>query len=167
MTVVTAMLIFLLFVFAPIHVRAETTLYLSDLSARVQVAFGHIRVFNETLVLQGKMLHCNGTINADVDLNTLDRKSSMDLFKCITVDKFFVTFNNNICNVPMLVFTLQNAIISLVTATLCNMYHCQFCAQCMPTITASQIKLRVLANFSVAELSFCLLKQGVRKWIRK
>lgn len=167
MIVVTATLILLTLMFAPIYVRAEVTFKPSDLAANVKVRFGPIRVFDEQIVVKGKNLLCNGTVDADVDVTTLDGKSGVDLLKCVTVDKLFVTVSNNICNVSMLAIAVENAIIAFTVATVCNLLHCQVCAQCLPTSDVSQIKVRTLASFSVAELSFCLLKQGVRKWIRK
>ena len=168
MIVVTAMLLFVTLIFAPIRFRVDLFLYLQKLAASFSVNVGALRVFDEDVSLSGKNLHCSGTISTDVDLTTIDRKGGIDLLKCITVDKLCVSLQNNILNVSMFYVALENALMALVTATLCNLFHCQFYTQVVGTMEESRVQMQVAASTSVAELSFCLLKQGARQWkIRK
>ncbi|MCH5152960.1 MAG: hypothetical protein J1F68_03255 [Clostridiales bacterium] len=168
MIVVTAMLLFVTLIFAPIRFRVDLFLYLQKLAAAFTVNVGVFRVFDEDVALHGKYLRCNGTISTDVDLTTVDRKNGIDLLKCVTIDKLCVSLQNNILNVSMFYVALQNAIMALVTATLCNLFHCQFYTQVEGTMEESKVQMQVVASTSVAELSFCLLKQGARQWkIRK
>ena len=164
MIVVTAMLLFVTLIFAPIHFRVDLFLYLQKLAANFSINVGALRVFDENVSLRGKYLCCNGTVSTDVDLTTIDKQGGIDLLKCITVDKLCVSLQNNILNVSMYYVALENAIMALVTATLCNLFHCQFYTQVVGTLEESRVRMRVVASTSVAELSFCLLKQGARQW---
>ena len=164
MIVITAMLIFVTLIFSPIHFRIDATAYLQRLAANFTVNVGALRVFDENVSLSGKYLQCNGTISTDVDMTTVDRKGGIDLLKCITVDKLCVSLQNNIFNVSMFYVALQNAIMALITATVCNMFHCQLYTQVVGTIEQSNVRMQVVASTSVAELSLCLAKQGVRRW---
>lgn len=168
MIVVTAMLLFAMLIFAPIRFRVDGFIYLQRLSVDISAKVGVFGVFDENVSLRGKYLHCEGTVAADVDLQTMDKQSHIDLLKCITVDKLCMALYNNILNVSMYYVAMENAVLALVTATLCNLFHCQFYTQVLGTLEESMIHVEVVASTSVAELSFCLAKQGVRQWkIRK
>ena len=168
MIVVTAILVFVTLAFAPIRFSVDAFAYLQDLSATFNVRIGVLKVFNERVNLRGKYLHCEGTVTTDVDISTVDRKSSIDLMKCITIDKLCVSLQNNVLNVSAFYIAMENALMALVTATFCNLYHCQLYTQVVGTLDKSRIQFQTVASTSVAELSFSLLKQGVRQWkIRK
>ena len=164
MIVVTAMLLFAMLLFAPIRFRVDVILYLQYLSAHISAKVGVLRVFDEEVSIRGKNLHCEGTVSTDVDLQSMDRQNGVDLLKCITVDKLCLALYNNVVNVSMFYVAIENAVAALSTATLCNLFHCQFYTQVLGTLDESRIHLEVVANTSVAELSFCLAKQGVRQW---
>lgn len=164
MIVVTAMLLFVLLMFAPIRFRVDLDLYLQRLCADIKAKVGVLTVFNEQISLVGKYLHCEGTVSTDVDLQSVDRQNGIDLLQCITIDKMCFALYNNILSVSPFYFAIENAVVALATATLCNLYHCQFYTQVLGTVEESKIRAQVVASTSVAELSFCLVKQGVRQW---
>lgn len=164
MIVVTAMLVFVMLIFAPIRLRIDVFLYLHKLSATIWAKSMAVRVFDENISLQGKYLHCEGTVATDVDLSKVNKKNGIDLMKCITVDKLCVSLQNNIISVSTFALALQNAVAALATATLCNLFHCQFYTQIVGCMDESKVHAEVVASANVAELSFCLLKQGVEQW---
>lgn len=167
MIVVTAMLIFATLFFAPIRFRVDAFVYLQRLSASFAVKIGVVTVFDEDVFLAGKYLRCSGTVKTEVDVTTVNRKNGVDLLKCITLDKLCLSLQNNILNVSMFYIALQNAFVALVTATLCKMFHCQFYNQVVGTLNESRVKMQVCASTSVAAVSICLVKQGVRQWITR
>ena len=168
MIVVTAILVFVMLVFAPLRFNVSAFAYLQDLSATLDVRIGVLKVFHEQVSLRGKYLHCEGTVTTDVEITSVDRKSSIDLMKCITIERLCVTLQNNVLNVSTFYVAIENALMALITATVCNVYHCQFYTRVVGTLNKSRIQLQTVASTSVAELSFSLLKQGVRQWkIRK
>lgn len=167
MIVLTATLLFLTLIFAPIYLKADVCLFVKDASARIKIGVGAVKVFDETISLASGKLHCEGTVTTDVELKSIDKKSSVDLLKCITVEKLYLTVYNNFARLSCLTLAFQNAFLALATATVCNMFHCQCCTQSLGTLREDCVRLRAMINFSVAELSFCLLKQGVRKWTHK
>ena len=164
MIVVTAVLIFVTLIFAPIHFRIDATAYLQKLAASFSVKVGVLKVFNENISLSGTNLVCKGTVTTDVELTTVDSKSSIDLLKCITVDRLCISLQNNILHVSMFYVALENAFMALCTSTLCNLFHCQFYTQVTGTIGESSVRMQAKVSTSVAEVSICLAKQGVRQW---
>ena len=164
MIVVTATLLFMLLIFAPIRFHVEVVAYLQQLAAKVTAKSVAIKVFDETVQLQGRNLHCEGTVSTDVDVAQMDRQKGIDFLKCITIEKVCVSLANNVLGVSMLVVLLEKVVSALAAATLCNLSHCQFYMQVVGTVKPSHVKAEVVVSVSVAELSFCLLKQGVRLW---
>ncbi len=164
MIVVTATLLFLLLVFAPIYIKADVTLHVKKAAVEVKLKAGSIGIFNEKIRLAGKALACEGTVTTDVDLKSIDKKSSMDLLKCITVEKIRLSFYNRLSDLSPKIFVFQNILLAIGTTTACNLFHCQLYSESIGTFAEGGVRVRALINFSVAELSFCLLKQGVRKW---
>ena len=164
MIVVTATLVFLLLFFAPIRFRVNVVIYIQHLFASVRLKVGVIKVFDETFELKGHYLHCEGTVSTDVDLTKMDKQTGIDFLKCITVDRVCVTLANNLLGVSMPVMLVENVVSAIAMATLCNISHCQLYTQVVGTFEQSSANVEVVASTSVAELSFCLLKQGVKLW---
>lgn len=164
MIVITATLLFAMLLFAPIYLKAEVYLYIEKLSATVSVKCGPLTVFNEKITLTDARLHCEGTVTTDVELKTFDKKSSVDLLKCVNVEKFFLSVRNNVATLDIKRILIENTVLALATATACNLYHCQIASEYIGTTGENCICVKALINANVAELSFCLLKQGVRKW---
>ena len=164
MIVVTATLVFLLLFFAPMRFRVDVFVYLQRLTATLQVRTSAVKIFDETVEVQGRYLHCDGTVSTDVDLTQMDKQTGVDLMKCITVDKVCVALRNNLFGVSTLTMMVENTLAAIAMATLCNLSHCQFYTQVVGTFEESHAHIEVVASTSVAELSFCLLKQGVKIW---
>ncbi|MCH5160155.1 MAG: hypothetical protein J1F66_04835 [Clostridiales bacterium] len=164
MIVVTATLLFVLMFFAPIRFRVNVVAYLQSLSAAVQVRSLAIKFFDETLELNGQYLHCEGTVSTNVDLSEMDKKTGIDFFKCITIDKVCVSLANNMLGVAMPVIIIENVLSAIAMATLCNLSHCQLYTQVIGTFEQSHVNVETVITTSVAELSFCLLRQEVKLW---
>ena len=164
MIVVTATLIFVLLFFAPIRLGIRAVLHIQNLSASVTVRSLAVKLFDEEFELNGRMLHCEGSISTDVDLMQIDKQTGVDFIKCITVDKVAVSLANNVLDVPTNVLLVENTLMAIIAATFCNVSHCQFYAQVVGTLEPSYARIETLITTSVAELSFCLLKQGVKLW---
>ncbi len=164
MIVVTATLLFVLLVFAPFYLRVDVSLYFKRLAADVNIGIGAVDVIKENVRIANGSICCNGTITTDVGLKNVDRKNGIELLKCITVDKIAVSVYNNFTESFTKRFAIQNSILALATATACNLFHCQLYSECLGTLNENRVRVRAAISFSVAELSFCLLKQGVRKW---
>lgn len=167
MIVCTATLLFFLLIFAPFRVKINAQIYLQRLSANVQVKAYVLTVFKEEFVLKGKHLVCNGTVQTDVDITQIDRKNGIDLLKCLTFDRIFVSLQNNLSLVSSKTILAENALTALATNIACGFTHCQIASEVVACLSESRICLQIAVSTSVAELSFCLLKQGVQLWMRK
>lgn len=162
MIVATATLIFLTLVFAPIYLKANVTFVASDMSAQVSIGVGFVKVFDERVSLRGRFLHCEGTVESNLDVRSIDGKSGIALLGCLTVDKLCVTLYSNFASFACL--PALNAILATATTTAINLFHCQLYSEVLGTLGKSRMQIRALINLSVVGLSFCLLKQGVKKW---
>ena len=164
MIVVTATLLFALLFFAPIRFRVSAVVYPQHLAVKLQVRSSKIKLFDEAFALSGRYLHCEGTVTTDVDLTKIDKQTGIDFLKCITIDKVCVTLANNLLGVSTSAMLAENVLAAAAIATLCNLSHCQLYAQVVGTLSESYTRAEVVATTSVAELSFCLLWQGVKLW---
>ena len=164
MIVVTATLLFVLLFFAPIRFRVNVVAYPRNLSATVQVKGFLFRIFDESLELAGKSLHCEGTVSTDVDLTKMDKQTGIDFLKCITIDKVCIAFANNVLDVSMPIMLIENVLSAIAMATLCNLSHCQLYTQVAGTLEQTHARVEAAITTSVAELSFCLLRQEVKLW---
>ena len=164
MIVVTATLLFLLLFFAPMRFCADVVVFPQKLSATLRVKTLGIRVFNEAFQLRGGSLHCDGTVSTDVELKKVDKQTGIDFIQCITIDKICVTLSNNLLAVSIATMLVENVLAALATATLCNVSHCQFYTRVAATFQESSTRAQIVVTTSVAELSFCLLKQEVKLW---
>ena len=164
MIVVTATLLFLLLFFAPMRFCADIVVFPQDLAATLRVKTMAVKVFDEIFQLKGRHLDCDGTVSTDVDLTKVDKQTGIDFAKCITIDKICVTLSNNLLGVSVTAMLVENVLAALATATLCNVSHCQFYTEVAATLDKSSTHVQTVVTTSVAELSFCLLKQGVKQW---
>lgn len=164
MIVVTATLLFLLLFFAPMRFCVDVVIFPQNLSATVRVKTSSVLVFDEAFRLNGRYLNCDGSVSTDVDLTKIDKQAGIDLVKCVAIDKICVTFSNNMLGVSVTAMLVQNVLAALVTATWCNVSHCQFYTRVAATLQQSSTCVQTVVTTSVAELSFCLLRQGVKLW---
>ena len=137
MIVCTATLLFTLLIFMPIRLNVDVQAYYSSLSADIRVKMWGIKVFGETISLDGNNLNCNGTVETRLNVTQLDGEKGKGLLKCLTVDSVFVSFQNNMSTMPSRIILAENVLCAIATRIACG------------------------------ELSFCLLKQGVQVWMRK
>lgn len=167
MIVCAATLLFILLVFMPIRLNVLAEVYFSRLSANIRVkAFG-IKVFNETISLKGKMLECSGTVETQIDLTQMEESKGKGLLQCVTFDSLYVCFQNNLSTVSTQIILAENFISAIATGIACGISNCQIASSVYACVGESKVCAQITASFNVAELSFCLLKQGVQSWMRK
>ena len=167
MIVCTAALIFLLLIFAPFRIRFDAQIYLQRLSAKVQAKAYGLTVLKEEIRLRGKYLVCDGTVQTDVNIAQIDSKNGIDLLKCLTFDRIFVSLQNNLSVVSSKMILAENALTAIATSLACGFTHCQVASEVVACTNESRVCLQIAVSTSVAELSFSLLKQGVRLWMLK
>lgn len=167
MIVCAVTLVFLLLVFAPFRVKLNAQIYWQKLTAKVRAKAYFIDVFDETLVLEGRNLVCDGTVKTSLDITQIDRKNGIDLLKCLTFDKIFVSLQNNLSVVSSKTILAENALTAIITNLACSFTHCQVASEVVACVCESRTVVQIAVSTSVAELSFCLIKQGVKLWMRK
>lgn len=167
MIVVTATLLFTLLIFMPIRLNVVVEAFYKRLSADIKVKVWGIKFFSETISLEGKNLNCNGTVETRLDIAQLDGDKGKGLLRCLTVDDVFVSFQNNMSYIPAQIILAENVICALATRIACGISHCQIGSEVYACLGESRVCFEITASVNVAELSFCLLKQGVQVWTRK
>ncbi|MCM1533533.1 MAG: hypothetical protein NC099_02655 [Corallococcus sp.] len=142
--------------------------YLHRLTVDIQAkVYNFITVFSETIMLRGKYLVCNGTVETDLDVTQIDKNNGIDLTECLTLDKFFVSLQNNVATISSKTLLVENVIAAFVTSLATKISNCKIASEVVACLNESRVCLQVSVSANVAELSFCLLKQGVRLWMRK
>lgn len=167
MIVCAATLLFILLIFMPIRINVLAEAHYSRPSVNIRVkAFG-IKVFDETISLQGKELECNGTVETRLNFAQIDGDKGKGLLKCVTFDSFYICFQNNLSTISTQIILAENIICAIATRIACGVSHCQIASNVYACVGESKVCAQITASFNVAELSFCLLKQGVQVWMRK
>lgn len=167
MIVCTAALIFLLLIFAPFRIKLDAQIYLQRLTANVQARVYVFTVLEEEICLKGKYIVCDGTVQTEINITQIDRKNGIDLLKSLTFDRIFVSLQNNLSVVSSQLLLAENAFAALATNLACSFTHCQVASEVIACVNESRVCLQIAVSTSVAELSFCLIKQGVRLWMLK
>lgn len=167
MIVCTATLLFILLIFTPIRIKIDAKIFPATLRADMQATVLGIKVFDETARLCGKNIICNGTVETELDITQLNKGGEANLIKCITVDKIFVSLQNNLSNVSAQAILAENIICTLITGVACGITNCQIASNVLVCSGESRACFQVAVSVNVAELSFFLLKQGVQLWMRK
>lgn len=166
MIVATILLIFMLLVFLPIRVRIDAKLFLPEFTAHVNAKLFFISAFDETFSLSGRYLQCEGTVDTDIDVSTVD-KNGIDIFKCVTVDKVCVSFCNNITSTSIYSLAFQNILVGALTEILCGIYQGKIYSSVLSVFDKSNIRAQIIVSFNLFELILSLIKQGVKLWTRK
>lgn len=166
MIVCTATLLFMLLIFAPIRVRLDFVINLSKFTGKLKAKVCKIPVFSETAELVGKYLNCSGTVDTMLDVTTFDKQNGIDIAESITVDKICLSMRNNVATV-FYPIAFENVVACIAAKFICEYSHCKFYCEVIGCVGDSSLAGQIDLNVSVAELSFCLLKQGVRQWTRK
>ncbi len=167
MIVCTATLLFILLVFAPFRVKISAQIYLQRLTANLQANVAIFNVFDEVIQIKGKYLLCKGTVETSINILQIDSKNGVDLLKCLTFDKIFVSLQNSLSSFSSKIILAENAIAAIVTNLTCCLTNCQVASEVVACLGESRICTEIAVSTSVAELSFSLLKQGVEIWMRK
>lgn len=167
MVVCTAALIFVLLVFAPIRIRVNVKIYFHKLKACINARIYRVKVFNETVLVRGVKLICDGTVKTEVNMMQINADNGVNLLKCVTIDSLSVSVLNNLSNVSAQAILAENIICALATRIACGVSCCRISSRVLACIEESNARIQIASSFSVAELSFCLLKQGVQLWMRK
>lgn len=167
MIVCTAMLLLALLIFAPLKVRVNLCVLFHKLTAELQIKAYFFPIINETIKLDGKYLVCSGTVDTDLDITQFDNKSGVDFAKSFTVDRVCLSMQNSIVNISTKVILLENLLFGVATEVARKLSNCQVYSEVISCIDESKCILQVDVSVSVAELSFFLIVQGVRTWMRK
>ena len=115
----------------------------------------------ETFFPTSNGIEYQGTLDGDLQFDTQSNGGS-EIVKCITLDSVLLHLRNDFANLDVDLLFAQNATIALVSQFVCMFAHCQFACICESFSNVSDLQFSIKGSISVAELSFCLIKQGVK-----
>ncbi|MDE7454221.1 MAG: hypothetical protein K2M64_00125, partial [Clostridia bacterium] len=79
-----------------------------------------LKVFDEEFVLNGTHLICDGTVQTEINLAKIKTENGINLLKCLTFDKVFVSLQNNLSFVSSKTIVAENALTAIITTVLCK-----------------------------------------------
>ncbi len=163
MIVATAMLIFLLLVFMPIHFEVRGRYIFTELSVQTQIKVFCLTLAKERVFVDAQGVGYQGTVDGYLQNDKDSQQDGVDIAKSITMHSVQLYFRNDLSKLNVNAMIFQNAILSVITQIVCCVSNCQFACLCNNFSNIDDLQFRVKGSVSVAELSFCFIKQGVRK----
>lgn len=163
MIVATAMLIFLLLIFTPIPFSVRLQYVFGQVVLYVWIKVFYLPFANQKFFVDANGVGYTGTVDGYLQTGKQSSQNGVDIVKCITLDSILIYLRNDLSNLTPSAMVAQNAIVSIVTPVVCSLTHCQFGCICNNFADISDLQICVKGSISVAELSFCFIKQGVEK----
>ena len=167
MIVATAMLIFLLLVFTPIPLSVRLRYVFGQVAFNVWIKVFSLPFANQEVFVDSNGIGYRGTVQGYLQTDKQSNKGGIDIAKSITLDSVLIYLRNDLSNLNPGVMVVQNVLIGAVCPFVCSLTHCQFGCICDNFANISDLQICVKGSISVAELSFCFIKQGVEKCKRK
>ena len=163
MIVATAVLIFLLLIFTPIQFEIRGLCIFAELKAQIEIKVFCFQLAKEKLFVNSTGVGYQGTVDGYLHNDEESHKEGIDILKSITLHSAFLYFKKDLTNLNVNVMLLQNAILYTFSQIVCNLTHCQFACICDNFSNIDSLEFRIEGSVSVAELSSCFIKQGVRR----
>ena len=163
MVVVTAILIFLLLIFAPIPFVLSGRYILLDKFVQVQIDVFGLNLASESIFVGKQGIGYKGTVDGYFKYDDEEKQSGVDIANSICMHSILLFFRSNFANLDVRLFAFQHALLGIASAVFCSFCNCQFACLYDNFSFVDDFQFSVKASVSVAELSFCFIKQGVRK----
>lgn len=167
MIVATAMLIFLLLVFMPIHFEVSGRYLFADVKLQTKIKVYGLLLAEEQLFVSYQGIGYQGTVDGYLQPSDDAKQDGIDFTKGITLHSILLIFRSDMANLKIGWFAFQNVMLSIVSQIVCSFCQTQFACVCNNFSNVDDVRFKVKASISLAELSFCFIKQGVRKCIHK
>ena len=167
MIVATAMLIFMLLLFMPIHFVVRGQYVFRDVNIKTKIQVCGLLLAEERLSVATNGVAYVGTVDGYLQPNDNAKREGIDFAKSITLHSILLNFRSDIANLNIGWFAFQNAMLSVASQIVCSFCQFQFACVCNNFSNIDDVRFKVKASISLAELSFCFIKQGVRKCIHK
>lgn len=163
MIVATAMLIFLLLIFTPIPFVMRGRYIFGEVDVQIEVCVCGLLLAKERVFVNGNGVGYQGTVDGYLQTDEDSKQSGIDVAKSICLHKVLLCLRQDFSKLNVNLFVLQNAIFLLLSQIVCGFTNCQFACVSNNFSDVSDFQIFAKATISVAELSFCFIKQGVRK----
>ena len=157
------MLIFLLLIFMPIRFELYGRYIFTELSIQTQIKVFAFTLAKERVLVDSQGVSYQGTVDGYLQSDKDSQQDGIDIAKSITLSSVLLYFRKDLSNLNVTTMVFQDAILATMAQTLCLVSNCQFACVCNNFSNVDDLQFLVKGSISVAELSFCFIKQGVRK----
>lgn len=163
MIVATAMLIFLLLIFVPIPFAMRGRYIFGDVDMQIKIDVCGLLLAKERVFVNGNGVGYQGTVDGYLQTDENAKRSGIDLAKSFCLHKVLLCLRQDFSKFNVKLLVVQNVIFSLLSQIVCGLTSCQFACVSNSFSDVGDFQIFAKASVSVAELSFCFIKQGVRK----
>ncbi len=129
----------------------------------MQINVMRLSLAKERVFVNAQGVGYAGTVDGYFDSDADTKRNGRDIANSLTLDSVAICLQKDFSNLNLNAMVLQNVILSFISLIVCSKSHCQFACICDNFSNADGVQLSVCGRVSVAELSFCFVKQGVRK----
>lgn len=162
MIVMTVVMIVFLLSLTPLRIAVAFRLDVDEKSVRIEGTVFWIPVIKENFSLHGKYLHCEGTVNAEVNLFSVDGRSGVDVAKAVVVDSLNVTAAVDYSKYGAMTLPAVETLLCLSTAVACACSHCKIHASTCFSLE-NAVFGEVVVSVSLADVLAVMLKDSIRK----
>lgn len=152
--------------FLPIRIRICGSIIPKLLQVDVCAKLFGLPVFTEKINAKIGKLVCVGTINVEFSLADFDPSAGIALYKCVILDELrlcacvnFATISTVAMVSALSFFRTAIAVFSHFAALGVSYAEC-------PSQGDNRLAYDLLVRLSVGELLICLIKEGIKKWLK-
>lgn len=163
MIVATAMLIFLLLIFVPIPFEMRGRYIFGEVDVQIEMDVCGLLLAKERVFVNYNGVGYQGTVDGYLQADENSKQSGIDVAKSICLRQVLLCFRQDFSKLNVNFLVVQNAIFSALSQIICGFSSCQFVSVANNFSDIDDFQILAKASVSVAELSFCFIKQGVRE----
>lgn len=160
MTIAVVFMIISMLALMPIRLKIICILNLSQTEARIYVKLFGVNVVSEKISLQGEILHCEGTIDSNVDIPKMKFSSGGGVLKCFEIRKADVVIAANVSD-PIGIATagIAQTALGICAQVISVSKNCTVNTATYPTSDASKLLCELKVTFTTLGLILSLVRK--------
>ncbi|MCM1043452.1 MAG: hypothetical protein NC350_04520 [Corallococcus sp.] len=159
MTIAVVLMLITMMLLMQIKPKILFVIDLHHMQAQIVVKLAHIRVVNEKICIQGKILHCEGTIDSDVLIPKI-KFSGNGIIKCFEVCKInFVTAVNTVDPIGIAVSGVFRIFMNTALQVIAECKNCRVNSAMYWTVEHSSLQGQIDVSFTTLGLISALARK--------
>lgn len=159
-------MIVLTLAFLPIRIRIGGSIVPRLLQVDVCAKLFGLPVFAEKITVKIGKLVCEGTIDVEFSLTDFDPSAGIALYKCITLDELRLCACVNFATVSPVAMVSALSYFRTAIAVFSHFAALGVSYTESPSQDDNHLVFDLLVRLSVGELLICLIKEGIKKWLK-